>query len=184
MCALGVGILREIFRNMMVTVTTGTKGLTISMTKRTHTHTHKKTVLSQELEDAFCYRASTVSAVHKTEFIHYHVQVHTAVLGTLHMHQMWYQAGLYRRIFHLSMLHFLKTIFSVVNSLCCKESRTVNFVIVWQYREKGIKLKYKMTYQICLTGTNSLWSIPHHNFIGRETIHIYKSGSRLLLFCL
>lgn len=86
--------------------------------------------------------------------------------------------------FHLSMLLFLKTILSVVNSLCYKESRTVNFIIVSQYREKGIKLKYKMTYQICLTGTNSLWSIPHHNFIGRQTIHIYRSGSRLLLFCL
>lgn len=42
MCALGVGILREIFRNMMVTVTTGTKGLTISMTKRAHTHTKRQ----------------------------------------------------------------------------------------------------------------------------------------------
>lgn len=103
------------------------------------------------------YTASTVSGVlNKTVFIHHHVQVHTTTVGILHMHQMWYQAGLYRRIFHLSMLHFLKIIFSVVNSLCYEESRTVNFVIVLQYREKGIKLKYKMIYQICLTGTNSL----------------------------
>lgn len=47
MCALGVGILREIFRNMMVTVTTGTKGLTISMTKRAHTHTQKDSPITR-----------------------------------------------------------------------------------------------------------------------------------------
>lgn len=49
MCALGVGILREIFRNMMVTVTTGTKGLTISMTK--HTHTKKDSPITRTRRD-------------------------------------------------------------------------------------------------------------------------------------
>ena len=85
---------------------------------------------------------STVSDVHnKTEFIYHHVQVYTTAVGTLLMHQMQYQAGLYRRIFHLSMQSFLKTIFSVVNRLSYKENRTVNLVIVPQYRGKRNKIK-------------------------------------------
>lgn len=40
--------------------------------------------------------------------------------------------------------------------------------------EKGITLQYRMTYQISLTGANSLWSTLHHNFMGGKDIHIYK----------
>lgn len=183
LCALGVGILKEIFRNMMVTVTTGKKGLIICMTGSTKkksspiTRTRRDQTLSVTqlaLFQMYTRRQSSYITMFKRTPLVWALCICTRCGIKL----------VYIEDFHLSMLLFLKTILSVVNSLCYKESRTVNFIIVSQYREKGIKLKYKMTYQICLTGTNSLWSIPHHNFIGRQTIHIYRSGSRLLLFCL
>lgn len=153
-----MGILRETFRNMVVLLV-----LTICMTGSIENEKKKKKkrsiLITKTRRDQMLssYTASTVlDVLNKTVFIHHRLQAHTTAVGILHMYQMWYQAGLYRRILHLSMLHFLKIIFSVVNSLCYEKSRTVNFVIVSQYREKGIKLNYKMTYQICLTGTNSL----------------------------
>lgn len=55
-----------------------------------------------------------------------------------------------------------------------KDNSSVNFGTVSWYTGKGIKLKCKMTYQICLAGANSLWSIPrHNNFMMAEKPYIF-----------
>lgn len=92
--------------------------------------------------------------VHKTELTPHHVQAHATTMGTTYAPDVSSRWSVQNN--HLSMLHFLKPTFRVINSFAYKESKTIDFVTVSQIREKGIKLKSKMTNQICLTSTNSL----------------------------
>lgn len=116
----------------------------------------RRDILLQELEESrgFLLHSQHCAGVHKTELTPHHVQVHTTTMGTTNAPDMVPRWSVQKN--HLTMLHFLEPTFSVINSFSYKESKTNNFVTVSQIREKGIKLRSKMTNQICLTCTNSL----------------------------
>lgn len=134
--------LGKYWENMIVTVSTGTKDLTICMTgsKNGKKNINKAAVLSQGLAEIrhflLCrwdwYRCTSEARVHTSSCTSAcHCWAHFTPKP-----DAVYQADPCRGIFHLSMHHFMKAKFSVDHRLCYKESRTVDFVLCHNTEKK------------------------------------------------